>query len=107
MPKLNVIKRSGQQIEIDATFGLSVKDVLLEAGIDEVHGITNCGGCCSCGTCHVIFEGQAIATLPAIGECEEDLLNIVDGREAGSRLACQVSFGDALNHATVRIGPQS
>jgi len=98
--------RSGERCEIEAEVGVSVKEAILAAGIDEVHGITNCGGCCSCGTCHVIFEGKAMEHLPEIGECEMDLLEIVRDREAGSRLSCQVPVSDALEGISVRIGAE-
>ena len=104
MLKLRVTMRSGECREVEGTEGATVKEVILDAGIHEVHGITNCGGCCSCGTCHVIFDEEVAQRLPAPEECELDLLDIVPNREASSRLACQVRFSDALDGALVRIG---
>lgn len=104
MSKLNVTLRSGELREIEGKEGEIVKNVILDAGIHEVHGITNCGGCCSCGTCHVIFDDATAALLPAPEECELDLLDIVPDRANGSRLSCQVRFTAALDGASVRIG---
>jgi 2Fe-2S ferredoxin len=101
---MHVQMRSGERRDVDLAEGETVKAVMFDAGIHEVHGITNCGGCCSCGTCHVIFEEAVAARLPAPDECELDLLDIVPDREVGSRLACQVRCCDALEGALVRIG---
>lgn len=104
MSTLHVTLRSGERREIEGKDGETVKAIILDAGIYEVHGITNCGGCCSCGTCHVIFDDATAACLPAPEECELDLLDIVPDRAKGSRLACQVRFTAALDGASVRIG---
>lgn len=106
MSTLFVTLRSGEVREIEGKPGLSVKEVILNAGIDEVHGMTNCGGCCSCGTCHVIFDTASAGLLAGPEECELDLLEIVTDRQPTSRLSCQVPFTDALNGAEVRIGPE-
>ncbi|HWI87577.1 MAG TPA: 2Fe-2S iron-sulfur cluster-binding protein, partial [Sphingomonas sp.] len=51
MPKLIVVTREGEQREIEGEAGLSVMEVIRDAGIDELLAL--CGGCCSCATCHV------------------------------------------------------
>ena len=104
MSKLIVTLRNGEVREVEGQPGLSVKQVILDGGIDEVHGITNCGGCCSCGTCHVIFDAESASKVPGPEECELDLLEIVVDRQPTSRLSCQVPFTDALDGAQVRIG---
>ena len=106
MSKLTVTLRDGTVREVEGVPGRSVKQVILDAGIFEVHGITNCGGCCSCGTCHVIFDADSASRIPQPEECELDLLEIVADRQPTSRLSCQVPFSDALNGARVRIGPE-
>ncbi len=106
MSKLFVTLRSGEVREIYGTAGESLKQVILDAGIEEVHGLTNCGGCCSCGTCHVVLDDASASRIPQPGECELDLLEIVQDRRPTSRLACQVRFGDELNGARVIIGPE-
>jgi 2Fe-2S ferredoxin len=106
MSKLIIALRDGTVREVEGKSGVSVKQVILDAGIDEVHGITNCGGCCSCGTCHVIFDAIGAAKIAGPDDCELDLLEIVADRQPTSRLSCQVPFSDALDGAQVRIGPE-
>lgn len=106
MVKLFVTLRNGDVREVEGEPGGNVKQVILDAGIDEVHGITNCGGCCSCGTCHVIFDAESAARIVQPEECEMDLLEIVTDRQPTSRLSCQVPFTAELDGAKVRIGPE-
>ena len=106
MSKLIVTLRDGEVRAVEGTPGHTVKQVILDAGIFEVHGITNCGGCCSCGTCHVILDEKSAALVAGPEECELDLLEIVADRQPTSRLSCQVTFNDALDGAQVRIGPE-
>jgi len=51
MPQLIVVTREGETRTIEGETGLSVMEVIREAGIDELLAL--CGGCCSCATCHV------------------------------------------------------
>jgi 2Fe-2S ferredoxin len=104
MPKLIVVTREGEEREIIGETGLSVMEVIREGGVDELLAL--CGGGCSCGTCHVHVDPEFAAKLPPIDEDEDDVLDGVDGRDATSRLSCQLPFGPALDALRVRIGEE-
>jgi len=104
MPKLIVVTREGEEREIMGEAGLSVMEVIREAGIDEILAL--CGGCCSCATCHVHVDPAFAAKLPAIEPDEDDLLDSVDTRDAYSRLSCQVAFGPELDGLRVTIAAE-
>ena len=106
MAQCHVILRSGETRTMDLQTGLSLKDNLIMAGIDEINAITHCGGCCSCGTCHVILDDATAAHLPAPSEDENDLLDISPDRSPSSRLACQVRVSETLAGAQIRIGQE-
>ena len=84
--------RSVVQITVDpghlilsALTGDTLLDALLDNGIDLEH---ECGGNCTCTTCHVyISEGGD--NLTPVEEPEEYRLQFAEGRTEGSRLACQ------------------
>ena len=101
MPKLIVVTRDGEEREIDGEAGLSVMEVIRDAGIDELLAL--CGGCCSCATCHVHVDPAFADTLPAIGPDEDDLLDSTSDRDATSRLSCQIKVVDELDGLTVKI----
>lgn len=104
MPKLIVVTREGEEREIDGDIGLSVMEVIRDAGIDELLAL--CGGCCSCATCHVHVDPAFTDRLPPLGEDENDLLGISDDRDATSRLSCQIPFTDALDGMRVKIAKE-
>ncbi len=104
MPKLIVVTREGEEREIEGEAGLSVMEVIRDAGIDELLAL--CGGCCSCATCHVHVDPAFAGQLPPMGEDENDLLDSSEYRQPQSRLSCQVRFDAALDGLRVMIAPE-
>ena len=104
MPQLRVTTREGVETTIEGEAGLSVMEVIRDAGIDELLAL--CGGCCSCATCHVYVEPDFAERLPAMSEDENDLLDSSDHRDERSRLSCQIPFVDALDGIGVTIAPE-
>ena len=104
MPKLIVVTREGEEREIEGEAGLSVMEVIRDAGIDELLAL--CGGCCSCATCHVHVDPAFADKLPPLGEDENDLLDSSDDRNDYSRLSCQIPFDDALDGLRVTIAAE-
>ena len=104
MPKLIVVTREGEEREIDGDAGLSVMEVIRDAGIDEVLAL--CGGCCSCATCHVHVDPAFADRLPPMSEDENDLLDSSATRDATSRLSCQIAFDAGLDGLKVRVAEE-
>src|SRR5215469_13888287 len=104
MPKLIVVTREGEEREIMGEAGLSVMEVIRDAGIDELLAL--CGGCCSCATCHVHVDPDYADKLPAMSDDENELLAISDDRTSDSRLSCQIPFTAALDGMTVTIAKE-
>jgi 2Fe-2S ferredoxin len=104
MPKLTIVTREGKESEVDGKAGLSVMEVIRDAGFDELTAM--CGGSCACATCHVYVDPAWLGILEAPHESECDLLESSSHREANSRLACQIPFGDQLAGLRVKIAPE-
>ncbi len=104
MPKLIVVNRAGDEKTVEAEAGLSVMEVIRDAGFDELLAL--CGGCCSCATCHVLVDEDWTATVGGPGADEDDLLDSSDHRAPNSRLSCQIAMTDALDGLKVRIAPE-
>src|SRR5512142_740702 len=71
--------------------GMSVRDSLLEQGIEVEHA---CEKSCACTTCHVIVR-EGFDSLSEATEDEEDLLDRAWGLTPVSRLSCQALVDDA------------
>ena len=104
MPSLTVVTREGTESVVEASTGLSVMEVIRDAGFDELLAL--CGGCCSCATCHVYVDPAFTDKLPEMSEDENDLLDSSDHRTAESRLSCQIPVTDAVDGLRVTIAPE-
>lgn len=104
MPQLFVTTRDGTEHEVTGAAGLSVMEVIRDHGFDEL--LAMCGGSCSCATCHVYVAEQDLGRIEPAGPDEEELLDSSEHRASGSRLACQLRFGDALDRLRVTIAPE-
>ena len=104
MPKLIVVTREGEEREIMGEAGLSVMEVIRDAGIDEILAL--CGGCCSCATCHVHVDPDFAAKLPPMSPDEDDLLESTSDRDERSRLSCQLPFGPDVDGMRVTIAAE-
>ena len=101
MPRVTVVTRSGSVKTIEGTAGLSIMEVIRNAGLDELLAL--CGGCCSCATCHVHVDPSFLDRLPPLSDAEEGLLEDSAHRNQTSRLSCQILLSDELDGLTVSI----
>lgn len=104
MPKLIVTNRDGSEQTIEGDSGLSVMEVIRDAGIDDLLAL--CGGCCSCATCHIHVDAAFSDKIPAMTEDENDLLDSSDSRDDTSRLSCQIPFTAALDGLKITIAKE-
>ena len=104
MAKLIVTTRDGTEHEVEGQAGLSVMEIIRDAGFDELLAL--CGGCCSCATCHVHVDPSFAEKVEPMGEDENDLLESSDHRNERSRLSCQIPFSDALDGLKVMIAQE-
>ena len=102
-PTLVVIDRSGVERTIEGEDGLSVMEIIRNAGAEEPFAL--CGGNCSCATCHVHVDPAYAKAMPEIAGDEDDVLGGSSHRRETSRLACQLVFRNELSGLRVQIAP--
>lgn len=105
MPKINFIFKDGSQKEVDAPLGLSLMEVAVKEGIDEIEGA--CGGGLACATCHLYvhpdFKDQTMPEDGKISEDEEDMLDLAFDVRDTSRLCCQIIVDEKSDGLTVAV----
>jgi 2Fe-2S ferredoxin len=101
MSKVIVTTREGEVREVKASTGLSVMQIIRNAGLDELLAL--CGGCRTCASCHVHVDPAFMDKLPQMEDAENELLDGSSHRTANSRLSCQIPFTDALDGLKVQI----
>ncbi|MGI5518941.1 2Fe-2S iron-sulfur cluster-binding protein [Streptomyces sp. CA-106131] len=92
MPKILFRAAEGTDRMVEASVGLSVMEVAIASGIDEILG--ECGGNLTCATCHVYIEDRdRLGGLPPLSDDEDEMLEGVScERRPSSRLSCQISI---------------
>ena len=53
MTKIIVKDREGNVQELSADIGLTLMEIIRDAGLDIEAA---CGGCCACATCHIYID---------------------------------------------------
>ena len=101
MPKITYIQPEGTTQAIEAEIGSTV----METAVDhDVHGIVaECGGACSCATCHVYVDPEWLHRLPAPDAQEDGMLDCVIDRRQSSRLSCQIGVTEEIDGLTVNV----
>ena len=79
------------------------ESVMLAAVTNGVSGIdADCGGCCSCATCHVYVEEDWLEGAGPVGPTEEAMLSLISDRKENSRLSCQITVSEELDGLVVK-----
>jgi 2Fe-2S ferredoxin len=102
VPRIALTRRDGSTLEVDAKPGRSLMLGIRKPG--EIQAI--CGGCASCGTCHVYVAEGWLDRLPPIDADEETILAFSDWRRANSRLSCQIRVTEELDGLGVTVAPE-
>lgn len=101
MPKITFIDHAGNSTTVEAQVGQTVMETAIKHGIP---GITaECGGACSCATCHVYVDDAWRETTGEPSQAEEDMLDFAYDVRDNSRLSCQIRITDAHDGLIVRI----
>jgi 2Fe-2S ferredoxin len=102
LSKVIYIDSTGRAHTVDATIGDTVMATAVKNGIPGI--VAECGGNCSCATCHVWVAEEFAPLVGGPGDMEEDLLDMgVSERRDTSRLSCQIRVTEALDGLTVEI----
>ena len=101
MPTLTYIEFDGTEHTVNAELGISVMRGAIDNGVPGIDA--DCGGECSCATCHVIVNDEWMDKVGRPDETEEAMLDLNPEREVNSRLSCQIEVSDALDGLVVKL----
>ncbi len=104
MPKIVFEQPGGTTVEIEARSGESLMEAAVDNGVEGI--VAECGGSCSCATCHVHIEPDWAERLPPPEPMEDGMLDCVIDRLPSSRLSCQIRVDDSLEGMRVRVAPE-
>ena len=99
---INVIDQHGQKHTIPALAGWRVMEIIRD---NELPIKAECGGACSCATCHVYVDEEWLKKIHDMRDDEEEMLDEAFEIEDNSRLSCQIIMSEELNGLTVTLAP--
>jgi 2Fe-2S ferredoxin len=104
MPKVTIIEHGGTVHTLEAKAGQSIMQVAMSHSVPGI--LADCGGSCSCATCHVYVESDWFGRVPAASSAEKDMIDCALHVQENSRLSCQIELDDSLDGIVVRL-PES
>jgi 2Fe-2S ferredoxin len=87
--------------EVDAEAGRSVMEAAIGNMVNGILG--DCGGSCSCATCHVYVDPTWFTRLEPATATETELLDMAIDPNETSRLSCQIKLTPELDGLHVRL----
>lgn len=101
MVKVTFVEHDGTEYAVEAAEGESVMRAALNNGVPGI--IADCGGECSCATCHAYLDEAFFALSNPASDEENDMLECAIDVRPTSRLTCQVKLSQALDGMTVEV----
>jgi ferredoxin, 2Fe-2S len=101
MTKITYITSRGERIETECENGSTVMETAIMNAVPGI--IAECGGACTCATCHVYIEPEWQQAVGGPSSMEEDMLDFAFDVQDNSRLSCQIKVRDALDGLVVRV----
>jgi 2Fe-2S ferredoxin len=101
MPKILFIRHDGTEHTVDAEVGKTVMQCAVDNMVPGIIG--DCGGACSCATCHGYVDTAWTERAGARNDTEEAMLDGALRVESNSRLTCQITVTPDLDGLVVRL----
>lgn len=102
--KIHVTDHENVTHSLEAETGWRVMEIIRDW---ELNIKAECGGACSCATCHIYVQENWLDKLHPPTNDELDMLDTAPKVEDNSRLSCQIIMSEALDGLTVQLAPGS
>ena len=100
---LLVTDHDGREHQLEALEGWRVMEVIRDWGLPLK---AECGGACSCATCHVHVDEAWKEKVGSPSPMEEDMLDFAFDVKPTSRLSCQIKVTEELDGLVVHTPAQ-
>lgn len=101
MTKVTFVHPDGTRETHTAVVGETVMDCALDHGVVGIKA--QCGGACTCVTCHCYVEAPWSSRMKAPRRDELEMLDYAWQRRPNSRLACQIVIDETCDGIVVQI----
>jgi len=100
MAKITFITTEKEEITLEGTSG-NLMQLAVDNNVPGIDG--DCGGVCSCATCHVHVSPEHTKKTGEASEIENDMLELDDNVNEYSRLCCQIEISDDLDGLVLQV----
>ncbi len=100
MAKITFVTLDNEEITLEGDSG-SLMSLAVENFIEGIDG--DCGGVCSCATCHVHVDQKDLSKVGKPDQIEMDTLELEDSFNERSRLCCQIDITEELDGLKVYV----
>ena len=101
MARITYVEFNGTPHTVEVANGVSLMEGALGNGVPGIDG--DCGGNAACATCHVYVDAAWVPKTGTTSEMEDAMLDLADGKQDNSRLACQIFASDDLDGLVVAM----
>lgn len=101
MTKISYIEHDGTRHDTVADGGSTVMETAIQNGVPGI--VAECGGACTCATCHVHVDEAWTSVVGEPSVMEEDMLDFAFDVRPNSRLSCQIKVRDELDGLIVHV----
>jgi len=101
MVKVTYIENNGTVHEVEGEPGQTVMETAIKHDVPGI--VAECGGACSCATCHVYVDEAWKEKTGSPSSMEEDMLDFAFDVRPNSRLSCQIRLKPEFDGLIVRI----
>jgi 2Fe-2S ferredoxin len=101
MPIIRFVQPDGDETVATANLGETVMQTAVNYRVPGILG--DCGGSCSCATCHAYVDEAWVGRMPTAESYEIDMLTCAMDVRENSRLTCQINVTPELDGLVVRL----
>jgi 2Fe-2S ferredoxin len=101
MTSICFVQPDGSRSVVNATIGESVMQVAVNNQVPGILG--DCGGSCSCATCHAYVDDEWKARVPAADPLEGEVLYGAEHVRQNSRLTCEIKVTADLDGLVIHL----
>jgi 2Fe-2S ferredoxin len=101
MPKIIFIEHDGTEHVVEAEVGRSIMQAAVDNSVPGI--VADCGGYCSCATCHGFVDDGWLSKIPEAETGEKAMLEGLLALQDNSRLTCQIKITSDLDGIVIRL----
>ncbi len=101
MPQITFVEANGTRHDVSGEAGSTVMETAIMNGVPGI--VAECGGACTCATCHVYVDADWADRVGGPSVMEEDMLDFAFDVRETSRLSCQIKVKPDLDGLVVHV----